>query len=90
MQINKKGTNDKLPVLQNTVICPICNCEFVFEEKDIEVVVEGIPYEKGIRKLLGMNQNYIYHKYILCPWCHSKHKLIYDLLNSGEVVWWNK
>lgn len=79
MKIQTRGEINKLPKFSNSIICPICGCEFFFLEKDIEIIIEGIPYEKGIKKILGLKQDYIYHKYISCPWCKEKLKLNYTL-----------
>ncbi|MGN1327577.1 MAG: hypothetical protein ACI4VQ_05855 [Clostridia bacterium] len=80
--VEKKGEADKFATNEeNKITCSFCHCEFSFKEGNIEAVMEGIPYEKGIKKLLKMNKTYIIHKYITCPWCKSKLKLKYTIDN---------
>lgn len=76
MVINEEGDQEKQANSSyNKLKCIFCNCEFSFKEKDIETVVENIPYESFFRKLIGQIQDYIVYRYVTCPWCKSKIKL---------------
>lgn len=62
-----------------------CGCRFSAKEKDIEEQIISIPYEKGIRKVLGMAKGYIHNRYITCPNCFRKLKVkfyVEDLKNE--------
>lgn len=80
IQVNKEGKKEKLSNMENKIECPLCKCDFSFKEGDIEVIVEGIPYEKGIRKLFGQNRDYVVFKYVTCPWCKGKVQLKYTVM----------
>lgn len=52
-----------------------CGCCFSATESDIEVEVISVPYERGIKKALGMSQGHICNRYITCPSCFRKMKV---------------
>lgn len=60
----------------SNIVCK-CGCRFSASESDIESETIPVPYEKGIRRKLGMAQGYIYNKYITCPSCFRKMKVKY-------------
>jgi hypothetical protein len=77
MKIDEDGNVNRIPSEMNRLKCPFCNCIFTFLETDIDVVTEGIPYDKGFKGFFKINKYYIYHKYVTCPWCKAKLKLRY-------------
>lgn len=85
MDIKEEGSIDKLTDVRNRISCPFCGCRFEFSEYEIEIVTEKIHYERGIKKILGINKGEIFHKYIACPWCHNKLKLRYAVENVEGV-----
>ncbi len=81
MTINKEGKENAFDKgMDNELECPHCKCKFSFKEEDIEVIVRGIPYKTGIKKILKINEDYIVHKYITCPWCRSRLRLKYTIV----------
>ena len=79
MKIIKEGISSKFLFEDYRINCPFCNCEFEFEDNEVEIVTSPIPYEKGIRKLLQMNKGYKIYKYITCIWCKNKLRLKYSV-----------
>ena len=76
MIVNREGAQDKrINSPYTDVKCVFCHCNFSFKEKDIETVVESIPYDSGIKKVFGSIKDYIVYRYVTCPWCKSKMKL---------------
>jgi hypothetical protein len=75
MKINDKGKDCRVTKWENSASCPFCNCNFSFKEEDIEIMNEGSPYEKGLKRFLRLNKGYIVHRYVICPWCKAKLKL---------------
>lgn len=81
MIINKEGKENAFDKgMDNELECPHCKCKFSFKEEDVEVAVRGIPYKTGIKKILKINEDYIVHKYITCPWCRSRLRLKYTIV----------
>ena len=90
-RINQEGSKDMLvDSPESNISCSFCSCNFSFREEDIETVYENIPYEKGIRKLLTMNQDVIIHRYITCPWCKAKLKLKFVVAEPIIAVYFNQ
>ena len=85
MEIKEEGSIDKLTSMNCRISCPICNCRFEFNEYEIEIVTEKIHYDKGFKKLIGMNKGEKLHKYITCPWCHNKLKLRYTVESTEGI-----
>ena len=91
MEINKEGNLTKLNGDMAKISCPFCNCDFKFSENDLEIIIEKIPYQNGIKGMLKITKDYIVHKYITCPWCKNKLKLKYvvDDIEGLEINLWN-
>ena len=80
IRVNREGLKEKISSSGNEVECPLCKCNFSFKEGDIETIVEGIPYDKGIKRLLGQNKAHMVYKYVTCPWCKGKIQLKYTVM----------
>ncbi len=77
IKIKEEGQYEKLNSSITHCICTTCDCQFSFSEGDIETTYTKVPYEKGIKKFLGLNKGYIQNKYVVCPWCNAHLKLKY-------------
>lgn len=60
----------------SNIVCK-CGCNFSATEADIETSSIPVPYDRGIKKVFGMTQGYIYNRYITCPSCFRKMKVKY-------------
>lgn len=90
-RVNQEGNRDMLvDSPESNISCPFCNCNFSFKEDNIEIVYEGIPYEKGIKKLFSMNKDTIIHRYVTCPWCRAKLKLKFVVAEPTITVYFNQ